>query len=90
MAKPVKQSDLLEAITTSLSRVRGRSEPPRRRSACDALPQLPRLRILLAEDSLMNQKLALGLLGADHDVTVAVGWPAGGQPGGAARRLTWC
>ena len=31
----------------------------------------PRLRILLAEDSLMNQKLVLGLLGAEHAVTVA-------------------
>jgi CheY-like chemotaxis protein/HPt (histidine-containing phosphotransfer) domain-containing protein len=37
----------------------------------DGAPPLPRLRILLAEDSIMNQKLALGLLGADHDVTVA-------------------
>jgi two-component system, sensor histidine kinase and response regulator len=32
---------------------------------------LPRLRILLAEDSLLNQKLALGLLAGDHDVELA-------------------
>ncbi len=69
VAKPVKQSDLLEAITSSLSRVRGTERAVV--SAMDGAPPLPRLRILLAEDSIMNQKLALGLLGADHDVTVA-------------------
>ncbi|MHB8971117.1 MAG: response regulator [Pirellulaceae bacterium] len=68
VAKPIKQSDLLEAITSSLSR--GSVRPAE--SALDSLPPLPRLRILLAEDSVMNQKLALGLLGADHDVTVAM------------------
>ena len=69
VAKPVKQSDLLEAITSSLCRVRGTERAVV--SAMDSAPPLPRLRILLAEDSIMNQKLALGLLGADHDVTVA-------------------
>jgi two-component system, sensor histidine kinase and response regulator len=69
VAKPVKQSDLLEAITSSLCRARGTERAVV--SAMDSAPPLPRLRILLAEDSIMNQKLALGLLGADHDVTVA-------------------
>ena len=90
VAKPVKQSDLLEAITSSLSRGRVRRLRSRRWTV---LPPLPRLRILLAEDSVMNQKLALGLLGADHDVTVAIGWPAGGQPGRAGdvrRRADGC
>ena len=70
VAKPVKQSDLLDAITTSLSRVpKGSARPAE--SSLAATAKLPRLRILLAEDSLMNQQLALGLLGTDHDVTVA-------------------
>ena len=68
VAKPVKQSDLLEAIAASL----GRDAPEVSRPAAPpcAPAALPRLRILLAEDSAMNQKLALGLLEPDHDVTV--------------------
>ncbi len=68
VAKPVKQSDLLEAITLALRGTVGGATTPT--VSLDGCP-LPRLRILLAEDSLMNQKLVLGLLGADHDVTVA-------------------
>ncbi|MHB0960858.1 MAG: response regulator [Pirellulaceae bacterium] len=68
VAKPIKQSDLLEAVTSSLSRVRGSEQPAI--SAFDSSVPLPRLRILVAEDSVMNQKLALGLLGTDHEVTV--------------------
>jgi CheY-like chemotaxis protein len=68
VAKPVKQSDLLEAITSALHGTAGGAVAPALN--LDACP-LPRLRILLAEDSLMNQKLVLGLLGAEHDVTVA-------------------
>ena len=70
VAKPVKQSDLLEAVVASLGcpqKSSGRASEPKDRTAVG----LPRLRILLAEDSLMNQKLALGLLEGDHDVTVA-------------------
>ena len=69
VTKPVKQSDLLEAITSALHRNGGRSD--RAGGGRSTGARLPRLRILLAEDSLMNQKLVLGLLGADHDVTVA-------------------
>ena len=70
VAKPVKQSDLLDAITGSLMRESG--ESPRAATTTAGAPAgLHRLRILLAEDSLMNQKLALGLLAGDHDVELA-------------------
>ncbi len=68
VAKPVKQSDLLDAVTRAI----GSRQLRQRQSSSvpQAAAPLPRLRILLAEDSLMNQKLALGLLEKDHDVTV--------------------
>ncbi len=68
VAKPVKQSDLLDAITRTIGARRSRAGRPA--VAPTSVCSLPRLRILLAEDSLMNQKLALGLLEKDHDVTV--------------------
>ena len=82
VAKPVKQSDLLDAITRAIGALRSRA------NGLAAAPletsTLPRLRILLAEDSLLNQKLALGLLGKDHDVTlVADGQAAVEQVAGA-------
>jgi two-component system, sensor histidine kinase and response regulator len=70
VAKPVKQSDLLDAVTAALGRA-GKWQERGAEPSLATVVQLPRLRILLAEDSLMNQKLALGLLEADHDVTVA-------------------
>jgi CheY-like chemotaxis protein len=69
VSKPVKQSDLLDAIAVAMQgAVPALGVPP---EPLGRAAPLPRLRILLAEDSLMNQRLALGLLGADHDVTVA-------------------
>jgi two-component system sensor histidine kinase/response regulator len=69
LLKPVKQSELFDAIVATLGGERDEDagsvhdeEPP---------PFRP-LRILLAEDSLVNQKLAVGLLERHgHEVTVA-------------------
>ena len=69
--KPVKQSELFDAIGMSLglaSLAAGAEASVLRQPSVE----LPPLRILLAEDSLVNQKLALGLLGKHgHSVVVA-------------------
>ena len=71
LMKPVKQSELFDAIATSMgmditekgSEAVSRGEPT---------VTLPPLRVLLAEDSLVNQRLAVGLLEKHgHSVTVA-------------------
>ena len=68
LLKPIKQSELLEAIQLSLGLVGPRSPLVVPRHVCQCRP----LRILLAEDSLVNQQLAVALLsGEGHDVTVA-------------------
>ena len=69
LMKPVKQSELLNTIALSLGLT----------ATTDAVPEPPRaeatlrpLNILLAEDSLVNQRLAVGLLKKyGHSVTVA-------------------
>jgi PAS domain S-box-containing protein len=60
LTKPVKQSDLLDAIVTVMASARGlaRSAPAPR----EARRAAKALRILVAEDNLMNQKLVLRLL----------------------------
>ena len=71
LLKPIKQSELFDAIGLSL----GISVPEDQRAEVPAISSLKRLRplqILLAEDSLVNQKLAVGLLGKHgHSVVVA-------------------
>lgn len=66
LLKPIKQSDLFDSIAEVL----GEAAVPQQID--DALPSLPPLDVLLVEDSLVNQKLALGVLGQfGHRVTVA-------------------
>ena len=70
LMKPVKQSALLDAIARSLGRPLAAGAPPlTRHSLSDARP---RLRVLLAEDNAINQKLAIRLLEKQgHTVTLA-------------------
>src|SRR5262249_35219909 len=70
LTKPVKSSDLLESIQRVLSDSpwQPRLESP----ALTARPAIRPLRILLAEDSTVNQRLAVALLQKQgHKVTVA-------------------
>lgn len=69
VVKPVKQSDLLDAVTRAAGTCRRRSQRAQT-GGSDLQHQLPSLRILVAEDSVMNQKLVLGLLRGRHEVTV--------------------
>ena len=70
LVKPVKQSELYDSIAESLG-----VTVPTLGSLCRTSPRSRpsrRLRILLAEDSLANQKLAIGLLSKwGHQVTLA-------------------
>ena len=89
LLKPVKQSELLEAIELAL----GITVPSEEllKSAGQQPQHFPRLQILLAEDSLVNQKLAVALLeGQGHTVAVV----GNGKEAVAADRprgsSTWC
>ena len=71
LLKPVKQSELLNAITTA-SMPAMQKVPRPSPSAVDAMQSIEPLNVLLAEDGLANQKLAVGLLnGWGHQVSVA-------------------
>jgi CheY-like chemotaxis protein/HPt (histidine-containing phosphotransfer) domain-containing protein len=68
LAKPVKQSRLMDAIVNVL----GQSAHPRERLPVTEVPPQRPLRILLAEDNAVNQRLAvLNLEAWGHTVTVA-------------------
>jgi CheY-like chemotaxis protein len=71
LLKPAKQSELFDAIILAMHPtvpVVGQQEL----TSEPALPEYPVLRILLAEDSLVNQKLAIGLLERHgYEVSVA-------------------
>ena len=70
LTKPVKQSDLLEAIVSALDKGGPVAAPPR--PAVAPAQARRSLRILLAEDGLVNQQVAVGLLQrAGHSVVVA-------------------
>ncbi len=70
LMKPVKQSALLEAIAHSLGKSPASGHQPITRHALNE--SRPNLRVLLAEDNAINQKLALRLLEKQgHTVTLA-------------------
>lgn len=72
LIKPIKQSELFDAIAGALMPATEAAEVAVRAAASDSLPRLPPLRILLAEDSVVNQRLAVGLLQQQgHEVAVA-------------------
>ena len=72
LTKPVKQSELFDAISQSLGYVSAPQPRPAGGDAAALECRLPPLRILLVEDSPVNQKLALALLEPQgHQVTVA-------------------
>ena len=70
LTKPIRQSELLDAITTALG-ARQERAPARGAAGPERVPRRP-LRILLAEDHPVNQKLAVRLLEKwGHTVAVA-------------------
>jgi CheY-like chemotaxis protein len=71
LMKPIKQSELLDSIVLALGVTAAEDEGPE--GAVVRRPtQLPPLRVLLAEDSLVNQKVAVALLEREgHTVFVA-------------------
>jgi PAS domain S-box-containing protein len=70
LTKPVKQSELLDAILTARHEAAGGADDHARAEAPPANTR--RLRVLLAEDNVVNQRLAVKLLEkAGHAVTVA-------------------
>ncbi len=77
LMKPVKQSDLLDAIGQALGLTIHSQRlvdvaAPENESADDTQPSVAPLRILLAEDNHVNQRLAVGLLEKyGHQVVVA-------------------
>jgi PAS domain S-box-containing protein len=74
LVKPVKQSDLLDSMITLLARVEPAAGPARAEPAPPRPPTADgrALRVLLAEDNVVNQKLALRLLQKmGHSVVVA-------------------
>ncbi len=75
--KPIKQSELLDTLLAAVSvDSTRRAARTTDRPAVEELPALPPLRILLAEDAVVNQRLAVRILEkAGHSVRVAGnGW----------------
>lgn len=68
--KPIKQSELLDAIVLAMGVTQAEPDQPARID--ETRPTLPPLRILLAEDAFPNQVLVVGLLSKQgHTITVA-------------------
>jgi two-component system, sensor histidine kinase and response regulator len=70
LLKPIKQSELLEAIELATGAAQSRT---RLTSDSGKPAHVGRLRVLLAEDSLVNQKLAVALLEDQGHAVVVVG-----------------
>jgi signal transduction histidine kinase/CheY-like chemotaxis protein/HPt (histidine-containing phosphotransfer) domain-containing protein len=71
LTKPIRQSQLREAITAMLGRP-GRTDKGANRQAKSIAPGTRSLRILVAEDNTVNQKLGRAILeGAGHTVVIA-------------------
>jgi two-component system sensor histidine kinase/response regulator len=69
LMKPIKQSELYEAILDALGIAPKKEEEA---AVSPALPATRPLRILLAEDSIVNQRLTVGLLERHgHRITIA-------------------
>ena len=62
LVKPVNQSDLLDALAQALSAPGPAAAPRRSSRPKDAAAAGPSFRVLLAEDNLVNQRLAIRLL----------------------------
>jgi signal transduction histidine kinase/DNA-binding response OmpR family regulator len=72
LTKPIRQSQLREAIFGALGRTRPRKEGRSGRTAIAHAGSGRSLRVLVAEDNAVNQKLARAILeGAGHRVVVA-------------------
>src|SRR6185503_17413866 len=71
LTKPIKQSDLLEAICRTLDQSTKKTMAHSERIVPARVPLARAMRVLIAEDNVVNQRVASGLLGKrGHDVTV--------------------
>ena len=72
LMKPVKQSELFDAMAMVLDASASPAAPMKATEERESEFSLPSLNILLAEDNLVNQRLAIGVLEKlGHSVTVA-------------------
>tara|TARA_R110002111_G_scaffold262794_2_gene341073 strand:- start:5452 stop:9540 length:4089 start_codon:yes stop_codon:yes gene_type:complete len=72
LIKPLKQSELFNSIAETLG-MSGAPQQQVKSATAELARQIPPLKILLAEDSLVNQKLALALLEPHgHDISVVL------------------
>jgi len=72
LTKPVRQSDLMDAMATALAEMEPKKKPPRLITRHSLREGRQHLEILLAEDNAVNQKVAVRILEkAGHEVQVA-------------------